>query len=728
MNQPQPVIPLVGDPARRLQSDYIDQYEAVFPNWHGPGLSPRFGDERWQIAGADPVQRRRPTWTIDFSTVAPEWSLIIREVIYWRANLSKGRRYFVPERGQREWAFKAQTIAKWHEGLRTLAGYADELGIGLPNQWHHSASRRLRALVVERTPHVQYARHVKALHTMSPAITGGGISFDPTRDTGVAAWAGDTASHQGLAGTGIDPSVFHSIVGNALTYVEQCADDILEAIRWRDNWTPRSIKGGPLSLAERANWSDYPDVTTHRAAAIHQALVSIGGIPTSTVPKLGSIHADRGEPCHATLRYAARVNSNSRRGGDHALINARVESGTPLVAGGLPISISNIDRPDGTTGPWRDAFCAQSIDVEAGTLQQACKIVVMAFTAMRDSELEGIPKSGWRTTWHGADAITSPLIKNAQGEPMKWWATPPVILACEILEQLADPSDTLLMFPRTRRRRTEDRTQFNTQNWKAVQDFIRRLRTDPHLHGFLEIKAGWRGGSRVPANDDYPSVTPRNFRFTLASISNFVALGDVAFQQQAKHAAIAMSHSYAANGGTSAWRDAILNTVANDEAQDRAATAVDLFIGAWTGDAPAAGHAGRHFSRTVKDLLAGLPPYDPDAEDSEVEQFTTRVLQTPELLAAIRATAAILHPGDIAHCLRYTQNMECSDKAEPIQGLCHPETCSNVLLDESQQEVYRERLGQVTTWLGMPRIPEVQREVLIARRDRLTAQLRIEEN
>lgn len=57
---------------------------------------------------------------------------------------------------------------------------------------------------------------------------------------------------------------------------------------------------------------------------------------------------------------------------------------------------------------------------------------------MRACEIELIPARGWRTTWMGAEAITAPLIKNAQGEPMKWWVTPPVVRACEVLERLTE--------------------------------------------------------------------------------------------------------------------------------------------------------------------------------------------------------------------------------------------------------------------------------------------------
>lgn len=244
--------------------------------------------------------------------------------------------------------------------------------------------------------------------------------------------------------------------------------------------------------------------------------------------------------------------------------------------------------------------------------------------------------------------------------------------------------------------------------------------------GFLPTYSGWSKFGRHAANLEHPALSPRAFRFTLASISNFVALGDVAFQQQAKHARITMSHSYAANSATSEWNE-VLNTLANVEAQQRTAQSVDLYMGLWAGDRSLAGHAGRELTRTVGDLLAGLDidPFDPDSDESTLEQFTTRVMSSPELAQAIRSTATMLYPGNIAHCLRYVPRMECAeDGVEPIQGLCRPETCANVLLTEEQQEVMQLRLGQVQQWLSMPRVPVKQREVFSRRERHLTAQLR----
>lgn len=728
---------LFGDPGERMRSTRIGDYDPVFTGlWFSERPGPRFGDCVWEITGTDPNQTRA-TWEIDFTGLSAEWSLTIREVLYWRANLRKIRSLAsVSGSGSRYRDFRAGTIFHWWRNLRYLADTAGQLGIGLPCTWTEQSTDALRDYIVSERPNAILGVMVQALYQMRDVLSLGGLGHDPTRDYGAAnKWAGDTAASRDAASEALPPNVFHSIVGNALIYVEQCAPDILFAREWREKRLevpPRNMIGNQLSHDHPVRLR-YQDVVSHRLLQLHNAMEVIGGVPTATVPRLGRdaySMGDDSDVCQATLRMAAGL--NLRKGGrlDHQFIRGRIAAGTPKVLGGLPVPVREIQRADGTTGPWRDPWCWQAIAVEEETLRHACHIVLAAFTAMRDGELARIPVRDWRTSWMGADAITAPLVKNAYGDAMKWWATPAVLRACEILEQLAEPDAKFLLVSRGRISRglVSERGLVNAGSFVAMQVFIWRLNTDKHLHGFHTIDAGWRkaGSRKMTVDASKPTVSGRMFRFTLASISNFVALGDVAFQQQAKHAKIAMSHSYQANGGTDGWTATILNTLVNEEAEHRTAEAVDLYIGVWTGESDLAGHAGRAFTRTIRDLLRSLPiaSFDPSAEAAEVEQFMTQVFSVPELAAAIKSTAQMFYPGTICHCLRYVQQMECTDKNDPVQGLCHPETCRNVLLDPLQQVVYRQRLDRTKVWLGIPGIPAQQRIVLENTASNLRAQLR----
>lgn len=735
---------LVGRVDRRLPSATVDDHTPVFGGaWYSTQPRPRFGDEVWEIGGADPTVDR-PSTTIDFAGMSPEWSLIAREVLYVRANQRQFRHAVVWEMRQREEAFKTGTIKHWRNTLGVYEEMARELGIGLPTTWTQRDTDKLRELVRERELGSRYGSMANTLYRLRSVLTLGGLRFDPTQDLGIAEWSGDTSTSRALATKGLDPETFRAVVGNALTYVEECSSDILAAIEWLKGWEPEPCSRQPLPKRHPIRMA-HPEVVSDRYLRLHDAIQRLGGIPSATVPRRAN-RSDIGEPCQQTLCYAAGIPVHSGEKRLTAWLEGRIKAGVPTVPGGLPVAVSEVTRADGTTGPWRPPFCAQSIGVEAQTLQHACKIVVLAFTAMRDSEASGLPRTGWRTTWHGADALTTPLIKNGRGEPLKWWATPTVMRACEILEALADPRSenlfrSLPMLSHAavvqrgdaysgedgQLREVRSGRSSIANNWQSVQDFVRRINTDSSLMGFLPIPAGWTGKGGVK-DHSLPMLHPRAFRFTLASISNFVALGDVAFQRQSKHALLTMSHSYAANSGTAAWSE-VLNTLANRDAADRVAKAADLYQKEWAGEQSLAGHAGRDLTRTVRSLLADLPidDYDPDGDESQLEQFTTQVMQLPELAAAIRQTAVMLYPGTVNHCLRYAPYMECTDKAEPMQGLCRPQTCRNVLLEPEQQEVFRHRLGQVEEWLGMPRVPSAQRAVLERSKRHLQAQLRSDE-
>lgn len=729
---------LIGNARARLSSDHISDFEPVFTGlWFSERPGPRFGDGVWEIAGADPTQTRA-SWLIGFDDLSPEWSLTIREVLYWRANL-RNIRHLVTVTGSasRYRDFRAGTISNWRVHLGRLAAVADQIGIGLPGAWTEESTEMLRDFIISECPNTSLGNVVKTLYMMRKVLTLGGLDHDPTREYATAKqWAGDTSLSRDLTSEAIPPHVFHALVGDALTYVEKCASDILAARSWRDHYLalpPRNLGGNQLARSHRTR-VEHPDVISPRLLEIHNAIATIGGIPTATVTRLGrdafTLFEHR-DVCLATLLATAGLRLSKTGRLDHEFIQRRIAAGTPKVHGGLPVPVTPIRRADGTYGPWRDSFCWQAIAVEEETLVHACHIVISAFTAMRDGELARIPTHNWRTEWIGADAITAPLVKNAYGEPMKWWATPPVLRACEILEQLAAPDAQFLLMGTGRASRVPagERKRIDARSFEAIQSFVGRMSTDQHIYGFHNIDARWRraGSRNMRREESKPSVSVRQFRFTLASISNFVALGDAAFQQQAKHAKIAMSHSYQANSGTDAWTETILNTLVNEEAQHRTARAVDLYIGVWTGESQLAGHAGRTFTRSVRDLLESLPvvPFNPDSGEAEIEQFMTQVMSIPELAAAIKSTAQMFHPGTVAHCLKYLQQMECTDKHEPVQGLCHPETCGNVLLDPLQQSVYQHRLEQTMEWLGM-KLASQQRAVLENNANNLRAQLRQE--
>ncbi len=718
-----------------LASDNFDESQPVFrEGWHGDGHIPLFGEEVWDVVGLD-RSPRRSSWPISFQHLSPEWSRIAREALFAGINRRDYRHLVAYSTWDNNKSMRGATIARYLAGLSKLAQFSDLVDAGLPRSWDevHVELFQDLALSGEHGAALDVARGLRLLTITAGALTSGGPRFDPLLGQSTLTWAGESETGQRLASSGLTPEVFRQVLTNALFYVEKASVDILAAKSWRDSREQFKHPRRPRVTFNSDQYPTYPDdVGEERSRRLHDAIRDLGGIPTPSSPSNGYLDVQPGEPDRNTLFALAGVARGNRTESlATRIIENRLSSGTPLVPGGVPTPISEFERPDGTSGPWRRPLCARGINEEVQSLADAAIIVIAAFTAMRESEISSIPRHGWRTTWHGQDAIVSALVKTADGEPRKWWATPAVLQACEVLDQVVHPSSPYLTMVGQAARAGEETHRNSDKAWKAVQDFVRRINRDAVLDGFVPIDAGFKstGGSRAESDDSLPNIHTRSFRFTLASISNFVALGDVAFQQQAKHAQILMTHSYMANAATTDWQD-VLNARLNADAAERTAKTVDMYVAIWSGEDDLAGHAGRALTRTVKDLLEGLgiPAYDDGDDLGVLEQFRVRVLESPELASAIRSTATLLYPGTINHCLKNVAAAKCVENGlEPALGLCRPEDCGNVLLESGQQILFEHRHSQVVEWLGIPRLPAAQRDVLQRRERRLRQQLRQEE-
>ncbi len=731
--------PLTGDELLRVESAKISKYDPVFTGgWESDLSGPRFGDLRWQIAGLQSEGRVRKSWVIDFTNdpiaVTPEWSLIIREMLFWRANPNQARTFMkIPINWKTHGvaALKAPTVDNWVDALSWIADAANQLQIGLPHQWNRRQLGLLRDHVREHRPWTLIGDMVKMLHEMRDGLTLGGLQHKPLRkQLNTAQWAGDTAADRvAVATAALDPLVFQQVVGNALFYVMTpgVVEDILGGQQELGELTPKpsgrsqSRKSHPVSQITPASQS-------RSVWRVHQSIEELGGIPTATVESKS--HASDGEPCLATMLRVARsgylgpngvwLPSNAVR----RWWKEKCEVDSRRVAGGLPLSVSTVMRPDGTEGPWRDPFCYQSVALEVQTLFDACIVAILAFTSMRDGELAHIPAQGWLTEWHGAPAVVSQLGKGENGDSAKWWITPVVQRACEILELLAAPGQKYLTETAGSCVRRNSARNEASKHWVSIQRFVRRMNTDPHLHGLHGIEAGWGVHAGRPKNDTLPNISPQHFRVTLASISNFVAIGDVAFQKQAKHAQITMTHSYQQNPGNGSWTE-ILNLDLHRKLQQRTALVMDLVIGQWKQDEELAGHAGRAKAREIRDLLESLKVkgYDADSGLSDVEQFQTVVESEQGLLDYIRSQVHIVRPGIMAHCVYYLPTAECGKSPEPNQGQCFVEFCVNVLLQGDQQDFLRERDQYLAGLQAVPNTGDNQRLAIQESRANLQRQL-----
>lgn len=259
---------------------------------------------------------------------------------YWRINATKARHIFtlLPAHRQQHRP-KAATIFAWRKTLGDLAHTATVLKIGTPNGWGAAETDALREHICEHFANRDHGYMVSVLYQMRAAITGGGLNHDPTREMGIGRWSGDTATNRERTTKAIEPQVFHQVVGNALVYVEQCADDILEAVHWKANYKPTVTGIGGGLKADHPVRRDHPEVCSTRALLLHRAIERLGGIPAATATSTTVNGPKIDHYCRRTLHAAVGLNTESQgvaRNFTQLLITAKLKVGTPLVPGGLP--------------------------------------------------------------------------------------------------------------------------------------------------------------------------------------------------------------------------------------------------------------------------------------------------------------------------------------------------------------------------------------------------------
>ncbi len=132
-----------------------------------------------------------------------------------------------------------------------------------------------------------------------------------------------------------------------------------------------------------------------------------------------------------------------------------------------------------------------TLDPEIGALRTACYIIIAVTTLMRDSEIQEIEK-GALTTYYGAPAIRSRLVKgHADAPDLLWWLHPVGAQAVEIAETLSDHEthifSSLREFPWTDRK---SRHGAGIQAGEAIYTFIDHVNKHAAETGLQEIPKG----------------------------------------------------------------------------------------------------------------------------------------------------------------------------------------------------------------------------------------------
>ena len=556
--------------------------------------------------------------------------------------------------------------------LRRLARWAEQNG--LPHElgaWHDNDLRRLvRDLREQMSLNSvrQYIGTLKMLHRYAPALTGHGLPCDP--------WAGMSARKAAQAPPSavvstpvIPPEQWFPLIRAAWTYVHTLAPDILHARqRYQD------------LLAQATAMTFDRDIRLNRW---------LEG-PDTPIP----VHADSGRmnwslltvmlgwrpSCTATLFCRNRAGGRERM----ARFDRAVANGHPTTTGVID-DLAVVDRGDGTTNAWHPGLSPRAIALELRMLRNACYVLVVALSMMRDSEIHEIAP-GSIVEYFGTPAIKSTKGKHDPNLLVKhWWITAPVAEAIVVAEQLSQRDDRL--FPPMIRESDEV-----ARSHQMLDAFI----------GHVNATSARAGLDRIP----HGTSRPHMFRRTMAMLTDQFPGSEIALGIQLKHIASRALANRSTQGyanSDNSWAEHLESAI--DAARFRRLE--DLYhahkAGEPIGYGPGADRMSQAFNRIQQTIQARRG-------DATVER------------ALLRNARLSIRFGVLNHCVIDDDNPAgavCLENAVvpeghkgPLQDRCRPDRCANSIIGPEHIPIWQAEQRTLLTLIGTPGLSACRKSVL----------------
>lgn len=622
---------------------------------------PEFGEvDRWDLGalGWNPAAGRASAVLL-FDSFAHDWNLRARELAMALLNpVHPVLRAQTLYRAARPAHVK--TIRSKIDGLKRFAEWHAQYLPSVPLQELQQA--HLDQFLTDVKAMGAYSRSrqaidaVRELHTYSAVLTGGGIHFQPWGEATTIALTGHRPSLE-LSTPVIPPDVWWPLLRACWQYISVFSNDIFAAA---EEW----------STLDRAQ--QHRVRVTEPEAAIDAWLVQEGSaVPLHRMTygrfREGEIHwallsllvsDGHSKQLFAELDRPDVVRRRQR------IVDAVAAGTLTTVAGGLATRANDVERADGTVGPWIDGFDPATIRAQLKILRNACYVFCAALTMMRDSELLSI-KKGSLTTFYGAPAVASQLRKGRRGTHRRnWWIIEPVAQAIAVAERLAHGDD---VFGSSRREKVGADSAGRFDRHSELKKLIPQINE-------LGTAAGL---DPIP----HHHLAPHMFRRTMAVITAQQPDGEIALGIQLKHAA----RRAVANGTTSAYASETPEWAAEFEHELQEAVASRL-VGAWSAQESDGTRLAGAGAQRFRDELKAVE----DELRTRVKVGDERTLRT-----LLRDRFSTLRWGTINHCLGVPEQAACLQgvTAEAAaQGVmpnrCQPATCGNSVVTDEHAPVW----------------------------------------
>jgi hypothetical protein len=406
---------------------------------------------------------------------------------------------------------KVGTVQRHVGILRALATFG--AGEGLPEDFGHWSTADFHRYLIDRREHLDltavrpHVLTIKLLHRLAPALTNGGLTADP--------WPGQTGAqvlelsrNRPLRTPVIPPQTWFPLIHSAWTYIDTFGPDILRA---RAYWRDLQATARPVPLPEARQlcekWLADP---SHRIPVWLANDMTRNKNATTTVN--WSVLATMIGVAQPTTVFAATAPHGRQ-------LRARVEelAAEGRTQSGLLCDLTQVDRPDGTAGPWCMSLYPQRLWIEFTALRNAALVFVTALSMMRDSEVREVLKDSV-VEHYGSPAVKSTLHKLTPNLPVKhWWIIEPVAQAIRTAAELS----------------VHDTLAFASVQAKSP---IAHLDSCQAITSFLQHVNCHRDITGLPAIPEQ-KLSPHMFRRTMAMLTRDFPGSEIAVGMQLKHAA-----------------------------------------------------------------------------------------------------------------------------------------------------------------------------------------------
>jgi hypothetical protein len=280
--------------------------------------------------------------------------------------------------------------------LRRLAGWAT--AEGLPPEvatWQDSDLRRFLHDLREElstSSAAHYVATLKCLHRHGPALSAGGLRADPW--PGRSARAVAQAPTFGVVSTpAIPPGLWFPLIRAAWAYVHIFAPDILRAHRRHQQLLANAATTSADQDAQLRDWLADPD---HRIPVHAKKLDTGDEVNWSLLTLLLGWHRGLQASTFADRRAAGR-----RR---VAQVRNAIATGHRTTRGVID-DLAHVRHGDGTSGPWHPGLSPTAIRHERRMLRNACFVLVVGLSMMRDSDPRNRPWVARRALRHAGHRL-----------------------------------------------------------------------------------------------------------------------------------------------------------------------------------------------------------------------------------------------------------------------------------------------------------------------------------